>query len=303
VIKNFNELIEKTRSETIKKTVAVVAAHDLHSLEAVDIAYKNNIVAPVLIGDGAQIRELIKANGFGFSDAPIIEEKDDIEAAKKAVAMIREGKADFLMKGKLQTADLLKEVVNKERGLHKGRVMSHFGIFEIQGYHKLLVLTDGGMLPHPDVNEKAQILMNAVDTLHDLGYVCPKVAALAATEVVNPKMPETVEAYELEQMNARGEIKNCIVNGPISYDCAVNKEVSDLKGYKGAVAGDADVLIAPNIHAGNIMGKMFMYTCGAKMAGIIVGAACPIVLTSRGSSAEEKLYSIMLSAAVSNRNN
>ena len=301
MIKDFKELIEKTQQGSVKKIVAVVAAHDEHTLDAVDLASKNNIAGSVLIGDGAKIKELKDKHGFQLKDAEIIEEKDDVLAAKKAVSMIKDGTANFLMKGKLQTSDLLREVVNKEHGLNKGRVMSHFGIFEIPGYHKLLVLTDGGMLPHPNLDEKAQILLNAVEVLHELGYDNPKVAAMAAAEVVNPKIPESVDADLLKKMNLEGKIKGCIVEGPISFDLMFSPESAKIKGYESPVTGDTDVLLMPGMTSGNLLAKSFQYIAGAKMAGMIVGAAAPIVLVSRGASSEEKYFSMVLSAAAATR--
>ena len=204
------------------------------------------------------------------------------------------------MKGKLDTSVILKAVVNKENGLGQGRTMSHFTMFEVPTYHKIMVPVDGGMVTYPTLEQKKDIINNTVETLVSMGYTCPKVGVLACVEKLNPKMPETVEANELKEMNKRGEIKNCIVEGPISYDCAVSKEIADFKGFDSPVAGDVDILVAPNIHAGNIMGKMLACTCNARMAGFIVGAKCPIVLTSRGSSAQEKYLSIVVSAAAAN---
>lgn len=297
MIRNFNELIEKVQSETVPKTVAVVCAHDEHTLEAVERAYKNNIAIPILIGDGEKIKAFIKVHGFWLKDVEILEEKDDKEAARKAVQMIRQGAADFLMKGKLQTSDLLKEVVDKEHGLQKGSLMSHFGIFEITGYPKLLALTDGGMIPYPDLKEKAQILINSVQTLNELGYKNPKVAVMAATEVVNAKIQESVDGDQLKKMNEEGKINGCIVEGPISYDLMISPEAAKIKGYSSPVTGDADILLMPNMTSGNLLAKAFQFTAGAKMAGMIVGAKAPIVLVSRGATSEEKYLSLVLSAA------
>ena len=227
----------------------------------------------------------------------IHDEPDLAEAARKAVALVRSGEADFLMKGKLDTSVLLKAVVNKETGLGKGGVMSHFTAFEIPTYHKLLMPVDGGMVTYPTLEQKKAIIENTVGALRAMGYDCPKVGVLACVEKLNPKMPETVEGDALKQMNQRGELTGCVVEGPISYDCAVSREIAAFKGFESPCAGDCDVLVAPNIHAGNIMGKMLTVTCKAKMAGFIVGARCPIVMTSRGSSAEEKYLSIVISAA------
>ncbi|HNY19626.1 MAG TPA: phosphate acyltransferase, partial [Flexilinea sp.] len=195
----------------------------------------------------------------------------------------------------------LKAVVDREHGLNRGGIMSHFTVFEVPTYHKLLAPVDGGMVTYPDLQQKKCIIENTVETFHAIGYECPKVGVLACIEKVNPKMPETVDGNALKEMNQRGEISGCIVEGPISYDCAVSREIAELKDFRSPCAGDCDILLAPNIHAGNIMGKMLAVTCGAKLAGFVVGAKCPVVMTSRGSSAEEKYLSIVISALVSQK--
>lgn len=297
VFKNFEELIKKVQNSGSKKIAAVVAAQDEHTLQAVFKARKDNIAEPVLIGNKSKIKEILINLKEDLDDSSIIDVEDDASAAAKAVELVNSNKADFIMKGKIQTADLLKAVVNKEHGLRTGKVMSHFVINEIPNYHKLIVTTDGGMMMYPNVDEKKQIIENAVNTLIDMGYEKPKVAVLAAVEKVNPKMPESVDAGLLKEMNQKGEIKNCIVEGPISYDLTMSKESAEIKGYSSPVVGDADVLIVPNITAGNILGKALVFSAGGKMAGFIVGAKVPIVLTSRGSSAEEKYLSLVLSAS------
>jgi phosphate butyryltransferase len=210
---------------------------------------------------------------------------------------VNEKKADLIMKGKIQTADLLRAVVDKERGLRTGSVMSHIAIHEVPSYHKLLAVTDGGMMMYPKLEEKKQIIENAVKTFIAMGYENPKVAVLAAVENVNPKMPETVEADALKMMNVKGEIKNCIIEGPISYDLTMSKESAEIKGFNSPVTGEVDILVVPNITAGNLLGKALIYSAGAKMAGFIVGAKVPIVLTSRGATAEEKYLSLVISAS------
>jgi phosphate butyryltransferase len=279
--------------------MAVACANDEHTLEAVVNARREGIVEPILVGDRAIIEGILSQLGEKIPDENIIDvpASELKEACEIAVKLVRDGKADFLMKGKVDTKIILKEVVNKEYGLGQGRLMSHFSIFEVPTYHKLILPVDGGMVPYPDLNQKKEIIQNTVDTLCAMGYDCPKVGVLACVEKVNPKMPESVDAAELAEMNKRGEIKNCIVEGPIQYDCAMSKEISEFKGLDSKIAGDPDVLVAPNIHAGNIMGKMYAISCKAKMAGFIVGAKCPIVMVSRGSSAEEKYLSIVVCAA------
>lgn len=296
-LKNFKELIAKVQNNDTKKRVAVAAAHDEHTLEAVFKAVNDKLVEPVLIGDKEKIVKMLDNLSVNFDENEIIHTSDDTEAAEKTVELINEGKADFIMKGKLQTADLLKAVVNKEKGLRTGSVMSHVAILEIPAYHKLIAVTDGGMMMYPNLEEKKQIIENVVNVFLAMGYESPKVAVLTAVETVNPKMPEAVDADNLKKMNQNGEIKNCIVEGPISVDLTFNKESAKIKGYESPVTGEADILIAPNITTGNIMSKALLEFANGTMAGMIVGAKVPIVLTSRGATTEEKYLSLVLSAS------
>ena len=297
MIRNFEQLIKKVQTDESRKRVVVIAAHDKHTLEAVLYARSKNIADPILIGDAEKIRALLAELGETVPGEALIEEKDDCKAAFKGVQMIREGQADFIMKGKLQSADFLSPIVDKKHGLRTDKVMSHFVMNELPNYHKLLVTTDGGMFMYPNLNEKRAILENAVDVLHVFGYRCPKVAALAAVETVNSKMPETVDAAALQKMNQDGVITGCIVEGPISYDLAMSSESAEAKGYASRISGDCDILLSPNITAGNILGKALLISAEAKMAGFVVGASVPVVMTSRGATAEEKYLSLALSAA------
>ncbi len=297
MLRNFDELIQKARSEISVRRVAVAAAHDRHTLEAVSLACQDNIVEPILIGDAEIIKELIDLYEIDLPTFCSIDTKDNEAAARKAVAMIHAGEADFIMKGKLLTPELLKAVVDKKTGLQNGGTMSHFAILEVPNYHKLLVVTDGGMVMYPDIKQKTDILNNAVNALHKLGYSEPKVAVLAATETVNDKMPESVDAAVLKESNLRGIIKGCIVEGPISYDLVMSRESAEIKGYESPVVCDADILLVPDISSGNILSKVLICSAGAKMAGMIVGAEVPIVLNSRGASMEEKYCSLALCAA------
>ena len=296
-IKNFAQLIDQVKGYPSMKRMVIAAAGEEHTLEAALHARKEGIARPILVGDKVKILEILAQLGEEVPQEDIYDVADNVEAAAKAVELVREGKGDFLMKGYLDTSVILKAVVNKETGLGQGKTMSHFTMFEIPGYHKILVAVDGGMIPYPTLEQKKDIIENSVGVLHAYGYENPKVGVLACVEKVNPKMPETVEAAELARMNKEGEIAGCIVEGPISYDCAMDAEIAKLKGYESQVSGDVDVLVVPNIHAGNILGKTYTVTCKARMAGFIVGAKCPIVLTSRGSSADEKYMSIVVSAA------
>ncbi|MGI5889976.1 MAG: bifunctional enoyl-CoA hydratase/phosphate acetyltransferase [Tissierellia bacterium] len=296
-LKNFKDLIKKVQKNDSIKRVAVAAAHDEHTLEAVFKAAGDKLVEPVLVGNKEKIEEILKKLNLKYEPANIINTESDKEAAEKTVELIHENKADFIMKGKLQTADLLKAVVDKEKGLRTGNVISHVAILEIPAYRKLIAVTDGGMVMYPNLDEKKQILENSVNVFLAMGYECPKVAVLCAVETVNPKMPETVDADTLKNMNRDGEIKDCMVEGPISLDLTFNKESAEIKGYSSPVTGDADILLVPNITTGNIMSKALIEMAGATMAGMVVGAKVPIVLTSRGASSEEKYLSLVLSAS------
>lgn len=299
VLKNFDELVAKVKSFPEPMRGVIAAAGDEHTLEAIKNAMEEGIVRPVLVGDKVVIQKIMEKIGLEIDPSDIYDVPDPDEAAKKAVELIHEDKGDFIMKGKMETAQVLRPVVNKETGLGTGRVMSHFVFFELPYYHKLLVITDGGVMTYPNLEQKKQIIENAVDTLKALGYENPKVAVVAAVEKVNPKMPETVDADALKQMNIEGEIKDCIVEGPISLDIALEKEAAEIKGFVSPVAGDADAVIVPNIQAGNLLGKAVTIIAKGSMAGFVVGAQVPVVFTSRSSSAREKFLSIVLAAAVS----
>ena len=297
VFETFDALIRHVKAAPGRKRMVVACANDAHSIGAALEAMKEGIVRPILVGELDVMKGILSELNAGDAEVELWDCTGLQESCELAVRLIREGKGDFLMKGKVDTSIFLREVVNKEHGLGKGGIMSHVTMFEVPGYHKLLLPVDGGMVPYPTLAQKKAIIDNTVGVLRRMGYDCPKVGVLACKEKLDPKMPETVEALQLQEMNRQGEITGCIVEGPISYDCAMVKEIADFKGYESQISGDVDVLVAPNIHAGNIMGKMLVCTCHAKMAGIIEGAKCPIIMTSRGSSEEEKYLSIVVAAA------
>ena len=299
VFTTFDELIAAAKGKPTTARMAVAAAGDSHTIEAVLMARAEGIAEPVLVGDKAAILEALAEFNATVPEEDIYDVPDLAESARVAVSLVVEGKADFLMKGKLDTGILLKAVVNKECGLGQGRTMSHFTMFQVPGYHKLMVPVDGGMVTYPTLEQKKDIILNTVDTLRAMGYDEPKVGVLACVEKLNPKMPETVEADALKQMNQNGEITGCTVEGPISYDIALSKEIAEFKKFDSPVAGEADAMIMPCMAAGNMLGKSWTVSSNGMMAGIIVGAKVPIVLTSRGSTAEEKFYSIALAAAAS----
>jgi phosphate butyryltransferase len=300
VLHNFDDLIDKIKKSDKKIRIVVAGADDPHIIEAVWQALKNGLITKsLLIGDAEKISFVIKGISLNPKDFTIVDNPQRMDSAENAVKFVKEGAADFLMKGLIDTKDMLKPVVNKDNGLNAGGIMSHVVFNQVPNYHKLLVTTDGGMVPYPDLKQKVQILENAIRALRNLGYEKPKVAVLAAVEKINPKMQETLDAEELKNMAEKGLLKDCVVEGPISYDLAMSKDIAEIKQYQSPYCGDFDILLAPNIHAGNILGKSLLVSAGAKMAGIIAGARIPIVLTSRGSSAEEKYLSIALASAVS----
>lgn len=296
VCKDFEEL-EKSFHSTSKKTVAVAAAQDKSALTAVNELRKQGILDVVLVGDEGQIREEIKAFGGDLDDAKIIHAETLEDAAKLTCKCIKDGEADFILKGKIDTGILLKAVVAEENGLRTGRLMSHLAFFKIPNYHKILVITDGGMVLYPTLEQKKEIIENAVENLRNMGYENPKVGVLAAIEKVNPKQPETVDGAKLTEMNRSGEITNCLVEGPLSYDILMSRQSAHKKGFTSELVGDADVLLVPNMPAGNILGKALLFSAGADMAGLIVGAKVPIALTSRGATEKEKRQSLLLAAA------
>lgn len=296
MLKNFTELVDKVKS-CPRKTVALVCADDEHALEAVIRA--NDMVDAVLIGNTEKIAEKLRELDQNPGDYRLVQVPDGQHPAVTAASLINKGEADFLMKGRISTGDLLKGVLSEESGLRKYGLMSHVSIQEVPGYHKLIFLTDSGMCINPDLAQKKQILINVLDFMQRLGYEKPAVAALCAIETVNPGMPETFDAHELKKMVDSGEIANCAFEGPISYDVAMVPEAARIKGYESPYPGNFDVFLAPNLVAGNLLGKCLVYTLKGKMAGLILGAKVPIVLTSRSSTAEEKYNSLAIAASVS----
>ncbi len=297
MLKNLSQLYDMARGHSRRK-LALAAAHDVHALGAVVSARRNELIDGILIGDEAKIRQIGEEKSFDLSPFLIINETDNAKAAARAVKMVRDGEADILMKGNLSTAILLKAVLNKESGLRTGEQISHLALFEIPAYHKLLGLTDAAMNIAPELCEKVSIIRNAVGYFGKLGIDKPKVAVLSAVETVNPAMKSSMEASAIAKMGDRGQIKNCIIDGPLAFDNAVSEKSAVLKGISSPVAGDADILVADDIDAANGLYKSFIYFASAKCAAVILGAAAPIVLTSRADTDETKLNSIALAAAV-----
>jgi len=297
--KSFDDILAKLKTASTKK-MSVAVAQDTHVLEAVKIAKERGIVDSILVGDKELIEEKAKEVGMNLSDYEIIDVKDTIEAARTAVSLVSSGKADIYMKGALESKDFLKSVLDKEVGLRTGRPLSHVCVFEIPGIDRLLFLTDVAFMPYPTLEDKKVIIEYTVDVARACGVECPKVAPLAAVEVVNPKMPVTVEAAELTRLNEEGEIKNCIVDGPLSMDLAIDPEAAQHKAgaLDRKIVGDADILLFPDIHAGNLTYKTIVRLATVKNGNILTGTKAPVILTSRSDSVEVKVNSIALAAVV-----
>lgn len=297
MIKKLDDIFNELKSCNEKAVLSVAAAHDEEVLLAVKDACEMNIIKAILIGEEGKIREIAGNIKFDLTDVEVIDESDLKLCAEKAVKLVSSGKADYVMKGLLDTSIILKEVLNKEYGLRTDSLLSHVMIYEVPSYHKLLVLTDGGMNINPDVSQKKKIADNAIKAAKSLGIETVKVACLAAKEKVNPKMQATLDADELKSMYKDGMFgKNVVVEGPIAFDLAVSEEACKIKGYDSEVGGDADILLVPNIETGNGIGKALTYMANAKSAGIIMGAKAPVVLVSRADTHESKLYSIAYGA-------
>lgn len=296
-LKSISSFIEMAKKGP-KKRVAVAAAEDEPVLMAVSNAISEGIIEPVLVGDEKQIREIAEKISFSLDGIEVVNELNPAVSCKKAVALIKEKKADILMKGLVGTADLLRAVLDKENGLRKGSVISHIAFFETPHYHKLFIVTDAAMNVAPEFKEKVAIVENAVDACHRLGIEKPKVAVIGAVETINEKMEATVHAGMLSMMNKRGQIKGCIIDGPFALDNAVSKEACIHKKIETEVGGDADILLCPDIEAANVLYKCLNFLGGAESAAVIMGASVPIILTSRADSEVSKLNSIALAAAM-----
>ena len=295
---NFDDIVAKVK-ECGKKTVAVSVAQDSAVLEAVHEAKRLGIADAILVGDEAKIREIAAGLNMDLSDYEIINEPDMIEASLKAVKLAHDGRADMYMKGIIDTKNFLKSVLDKEVGLRTGKPLSHVAVFEVPGVDRLLYLSDVAFMTYPSLEDKKAIIENTVKVVHACGIPCPKVAPLAAVEVVNPKMPVTVDAAELTKMNENGEITGCIVDGPLSLDLAIDPEAAKHKGAEDRkIVGDADILLFPDIHAGNLVYKCLTHTTASKNGCILTGTKAPVILTSRSDSFEVKMNSIALAAVV-----
>lgn len=297
MIESFTQLKQRLQHLPPRKAV-VAAAHDEHTLQAVFAAQKDGLIEPILVGRREEVLELGQRLGCPVSPDQVVDARDEFECAAQAVALIRTGQGQMLIKGMLQTGTLLKAVVSKETGIRASQVMSHVAILDVPSYHKLLYITDGGMVIAPDLPQKRAILQNVLDFCRFLGYDAPKAAVLCAVENVNPHMQETLDAAALKDEARSGAFGSCFVEGPISLDLATDRQAAAIKGYRSPVAGDADILLVPSITVGNVLGKALYGLAGGKMAGVVLGACAPITVNSRGASPDEKYDSILLCAAM-----
>lgn len=280
--------------------LSVACAEDAEVIASVEIARKLGIANAILVGNADKIKEAASSINVNISDYEVVDERGDVySVALKAVSLVSGGQAQVFMKGMLDTKSFLRAVLNKEVGLRDGkRVLTHCYFHEIKGYDRIIFITDPAFNQYPDLNTKVDIVNNAVELARGFGIECPKVAALAAVEVVNPDMPSTLDAAALTVMNKRGQIKGCLVDGPLALDIAISPSAANHKGIVSDVAGYADILLVPNIEAGNVLGKSIIYFSENKTAALVLGGLSPIVLTSRADCAETKLYSISAAVAL-----
>ncbi|MEZ5082458.1 MAG: bifunctional enoyl-CoA hydratase/phosphate acetyltransferase [Bacteroidales bacterium] len=297
MISKLSEVVDMAKAKR-KRRIAVAAAGDMDVLMALKNASEAGIAEPVLVGQKDLIVEIGKEIDFDCSKYEIINITDRFEASLQASQLIREGRADILMKGLVSTGQLLKAVLHKDHGLRTGNVLSHVAIFESPYYHKLLGITDAAMNVSPTFEEKIDLINNAVKVFHLLGEPNPKVAVVGAVETVNMRMESTMHAATLSMMNKRQQITGCTIDGPLALDNAISKKAAKIKGIESDVAGNVDIVVAPDINGANFLYKALNFLGGAQTAAVIMGAKVPIVLTSRADSEKSKFLSISLAAAI-----
>ncbi len=299
-LKHLSELKQLLVDKPARRLV-LAAAQDHNSLSSVLMAAHDGFIEPILVGDKDSIHNIAAQNNFDLTGVRVVHEPDSEMAIEIAVRMVRSNQADILMKGKVGTSNLLKGVLNKEWGLRSGSLLSHFAIFEVAAYHKLIAVTDVAMNIAPNLQDKIAIVNNSVACLNRLGVDMPKVAVLGAVEMVSENMQATLDAALLSKMNQRDQIRNCLIDGPLAFDNAISLESAIHKGIRSDVAGDTDLLLMPDIEVGNVLYKSMVFFAHAGVAAVILGATAPIVLTSRSDSDQAKYYSIVLAAAISRK--
>jgi phosphate butyryltransferase len=292
-VRTFAELLEAARGKG-PKIVAVAAGQQSEVMLAALDAEVAGLAEVILVGDGNAIKQIATDARFDISRMEVIHEPRPREAAWQVMKLVSEGRADIAMKGKVETSDFLRAALSKELALRTGRLFTHVAAFEIPGFDRMIFISDAGVVVAPDLEQKVQIVQNAINVAHALQITLPRVAVLAATESVNPKIPTTLDAANLSKMADRGQIQGGLVDGPLALDNAISPESARIKGIKSEVAGYADILITPDIEAGNVLAKAITYFAQGKMAGVVVGARCPLILPSRSDTREAKLVSLAL---------
>ena len=292
-IKNFVELVEVAKKKGPKR-VAVVAPHDQSTLLAASEAQKEGLAYPVLVGDSAAIAGIAEERGLDLAGMTVMDEPHPKLAARRAVELVRNGLADLVMNGLAQPRYLFEAALDRQKGLRTGRLLTDVGVFEIPGLERLLLVSDIGIVVSPTLEQRADITQNAIEVAHQLGIEEPKVAILSATEMVNPRVPLSLDAANLSKMAQRGQIKGGIVDGPMALDIAISPHSAHIKGIKGEVAGQADILIVPDIEAGSLLAKTITCFARGKMASVVVGGQCPLAMPSRADPPEAKLASLAL---------
>lgn len=296
VYKRFEELVEKCVKDPHKRTVAIAGGADEHVISAAIQAEDAGIIIPAFIGDADRIRAQLCSLGRNPVSYKIFHADTPQDCGETAVKLVKDGLADFIMKGMVDTRDVLKPLVKKENGMQTGRTMCIFAYHQVPQLNRLVVIADGGMIPYPTLEQKRDIVINCVEAFHRLGIEKPSIAALAAAEKVSPKIVDTTDAQALAHMQQNGEISGCHIVGPISLDIAMSPQIAAQKKYDCPYCGDFDMMLVPNMSAGNMAGKAMILCGGAKMAGVVVGAKVPVALTSRGASIEEKFVSLALAS-------
>ena len=293
MFRTLDEVVQAARGRRWVK-IAIAAAQDIDCVEAMKQAREMELAEGIFVGNGDKITALARAAGYEIPAAQIIHEPDDVQAARKAIALIREGKADLLMKGKIKTSAIVKAVLDKEAGLRTGRLLSQVIVFEVPGFNRLMISTDAAINIAPTLEQKAELIRNTVEVAHVLGIEKPNVALLCALEFPNPDMPATIDAAALTMMNRRGQIGGCYVEGPIALDVPLSKFAADRKGISSPLTENTDIFILPDIEAANIMYRAILYFAKGESGGIVVGARVPLILLSRAETPETKIRSIAL---------
>jgi phosphate butyryltransferase len=299
-IADFGEMVEAAR-QAGPVQIGVVAAHDPEVLKAVDLAQSEGMVQATLVGDWPSIEALAAQTGVDLSETTIVHEPEPQRAARHVVDLARSGRAAAVVKGQIKTTDLLSTALNRHVGIRGSGLLTHVAIFELPGMDRLIYLSDSGVVVYPDVGQKLEIINNVVAVAHFFGVQRPKVAILAASETVHPRIPSSIDALALSKMAEQGWVEGAVVDGPLGLDIAISPLAAQLEESDSPIAGLADVLIVPNVEAGNIVAKGLLYFAQARMAGLCVGARVPIIISSRADSAETRYLSLAMAVLLVSR--